>query len=378
MILPNQCYIELTQNCNLRCKHCFAAAKQCSKEIDLHDIKMIFSQLEDLGIYSVNLSGGEPVLNKNFFEIMEYVAKQPFEITVLTNGMLWDQSMFDLFIKSVPQKNIKIQVSLDGDYNSMFQQRGICDSEYEKIIANIKMFKSNGFRVGCLFVANSLTIKDAISICKNYVKELNIDGIKIVPMFPMGRAQDNIDALGEFWESWSKLVVEFTCLKKKEKDDPILKKIKMSFFNLYELVVPLDNAGMHSDIYDVWNLDVDNLDNYRKQIHRKFFCEVGYSELVISSEMHMYPCVASVRSDLKVGNLKEEMIADLWENSEVLGWFRDNLDKVILQEPCVRCKYKDFCGGGCRLISVTNECNNFIPDSRCPIVRQYYKEKSEK
>ena len=86
-------------------------------------------------------------------------------------------------------------------------------------------------------------------------------------------------------------------MKKKEKDDPILKKIKMSFFNLYELVVPLDNAGMHSDIYDVWNLDVDNLDNYRKQIHRKFFCEVGYSELVISSEMHMYPCVASVRSD---------------------------------------------------------------------------------
>ena len=44
----------------------------------------------------------------------------------------------------------------------MFQQRGICDSEYEKIIDNIKMFKSNGFRVGCLFVANSLTIKDAI------------------------------------------------------------------------------------------------------------------------------------------------------------------------------------------------------------------------
>ena len=43
MILPNQCYIELTQNCNLRCKHCFAAAKQCSKEIDLHDIKMIFA-----------------------------------------------------------------------------------------------------------------------------------------------------------------------------------------------------------------------------------------------------------------------------------------------------------------------------------------------
>ena len=79
---------------------------------------------------------------------MEYVAKQPFEITVLTNGMLWDQSMFDLFIKSVPQKNIKIQVSLDGDYNSMFQQRGICDSEYEKIIDNISV-KSLSYPGGC-------------------------------------------------------------------------------------------------------------------------------------------------------------------------------------------------------------------------------------
>ena len=49
MILPNQCYIELTQNCNLRCKHCFAAAKQCSKEIDLHDIKMIFRSWKTWG-----------------------------------------------------------------------------------------------------------------------------------------------------------------------------------------------------------------------------------------------------------------------------------------------------------------------------------------
>lgn len=373
---PNQCYIELTQRCNLKCVHCFAKGSQNANlpEIQFSDLKKVVSQLEKLGIYTVNISGGEPTLHNNFFEIIEYLLKFPFRYSILTNGLNWSDEHFRKLCEIDPDRKLKIQISVDGSFDNMKAMRGINKQEYILLHHNINEFVSLGFSVGVLYVANLLTIKDSLNVAHELLFSYNVKGVKIVPMFESGRAIKMKENIFAFWDEWSKLVLSVTDIKKHRKWGAKTTKLSLGIFNLYELVVPLDDAGRHQDIEDVWKLNVNNIELFRKQSNRFHYCEVGFSELVISSDMKLLPCVAGIRTNQIIGDLRKESLLKLWENSDLLNWYRNDLVSVTEQQPCSDCNYKELCSGGCRLNAMSASLSKYEPDPRCPLVLRYNKE----
>ncbi|NPV28125.1 MAG: radical SAM protein [Firmicutes bacterium] len=65
--------VELTNQCNLRCRHCYASAgEKLYNELSLAEVKELLGELSRLGTMEVEFSGGEPLLRPDLFEIIAY------------------------------------------------------------------------------------------------------------------------------------------------------------------------------------------------------------------------------------------------------------------------------------------------------------------
>lgn len=89
----NALHFELTNKCNLRCKHCYNIDYLTSdaSELSFDEIKKIIDIAKSLGCNDIGLSGGEPFMHKDIMKIIDYVSEYP--IHILTNGLLINQSI---------------------------------------------------------------------------------------------------------------------------------------------------------------------------------------------------------------------------------------------------------------------------------------------
>ena len=81
---------DINNECNLNCMHCRVSEKNDSEKLSLKEAKQLLSELWYNGTTMLNLSGGEPFLRKDIFEILDYTKK--FEdIVITTNCTLLDE-----------------------------------------------------------------------------------------------------------------------------------------------------------------------------------------------------------------------------------------------------------------------------------------------
>jgi SynChlorMet cassette radical SAM/SPASM protein ScmF len=112
----NQIYFYLTEGCNLRCRHCWIAPKYQNggssyPALDLDLFKSIIQQAKPLGLRGVKLTGGEPLLHPQFYEILELIRLEDVRLNVETNGVLCTH---ELAHKMAACKDPFVSVSLDG------------------------------------------------------------------------------------------------------------------------------------------------------------------------------------------------------------------------------------------------------------------------
>lgn len=107
---PQTCYLELTQKCNLRCKHCYNAwDAQNKKVLSPDEVIPILNELREYGIKRVHFIGGEPLLLKGdaIFEILDYASPRFESIKIFSNGTLIN----DTFAKKIAQyRNVSFAI----------------------------------------------------------------------------------------------------------------------------------------------------------------------------------------------------------------------------------------------------------------------------
>ncbi len=99
--IPINGSIELTLRCNLRCVHCYAAYNDSKKELTYSEICHILDDITDAGCLWLLITGGEPLLRKDFLDIYIYAKKKGLIITLFTNGTLLTPEIGD-FLKEWP------------------------------------------------------------------------------------------------------------------------------------------------------------------------------------------------------------------------------------------------------------------------------------
>ena len=87
---PSRMIIELTDRCNLNCIHCFA--NKHDEDLDYKEWQKIIQRSIDEEINSISITGGEPLMYKNFFKIFEKIAPKSTKITLDSNGTLINEN----------------------------------------------------------------------------------------------------------------------------------------------------------------------------------------------------------------------------------------------------------------------------------------------
>ena len=183
----NYLRISLTERCNLRCTYCMPEAgvplSPKSHLMTADELFSIASIFVANGVNKIRLTGGEPLIRKDFREIITQLASLPVEIGITTNGIIVDQ-----FIDCFKQNNVKlINISLDTLNTSKFKE--ITRRDYfDKVYQNLLLLVAEGFIVKLNAVLikgfNDKEINDFIRLTKEmpivvrFIEFMPFDGNK--------------------------------------------------------------------------------------------------------------------------------------------------------------------------------------------------------
>lgn len=109
--IPLHAMFELTNRCNLRCRHCYVNPAERGDELSLAEIKDLLQQLADAGGLFLSFSGGEPLLRDDFLEIAGYARRLGFTFTLFTNGTLVEPALADALRELCAQR---VEISILG------------------------------------------------------------------------------------------------------------------------------------------------------------------------------------------------------------------------------------------------------------------------
>ena len=113
-----QLFIEVTLMCNAKCEHCGSSCGDIIQkdEITKDEIYKVLEDIKNAGLYApesvmLNITGGEPLVRKDLFEIMAYANKLGYPWGITTNGILINEDV----VKKMKETNMySVSVSVDG------------------------------------------------------------------------------------------------------------------------------------------------------------------------------------------------------------------------------------------------------------------------
>ena len=297
--------IYITNACNLKCKHCFMlSGKKLENELTLGDWMKVLTSFKENGGEFVTFSGGEPLMFKNFPQIISHAHDLGLKSTVLSNGLLWSGKLIHdlaLFID-------EIQFSLDGvdeETNSMVRGSG----HFEKVVDTIVKFANAGVKTS---VATTFTYDNLNENTQTRYKNL-VDLIK-----------EKTSGKDVFFKLSKKLLpgrdVHFTA-EENEKYSAIIKDIEK-----------------HVDE----NADYENF--LAGHTANLVAINCGLGGISVSSDGNVYFC-NRINEMESFGNVTEKPMSFFMEKGKEIH-LATSVENVI---PCKDCELRYICDGGCRI-----------------------------
>lgn len=297
--------IYITNACNLKCKHCFMlSGKKLENELTLGDWMKVLTSFKENGGEFVTFSGGEPLMFKNFPQIISHAHDLGLKSTVLSNGLLWSDKLIHdlaLFID-------EIQFSLDGvdeETNSMVRGSG----HFEKVVDTIVKFANAGVKTS---VATTFTYDNLNENTQTRYKNL-VDLIK-----------EKTSGKDVFFKLSKKLLpgrdVHFTA-EENEKYSAIIKDIEK-----------------HVDE----NADYENF--LAGHTANLVAINCGLGGISVSSDGNVYFC-NRINEMESFGNVTEKPMSFFMEKGKEIH-LATSVENVI---PCKDCELRYICDGGCRI-----------------------------
>lgn len=151
--VPSLRYLELqiTDKCNLRCKHCFVGESQ-NNELSLDIIKNIFDEFALMQGLRVMITGGEPLMHSSFSRLNKILPEYPFRKILFTNGILLNKGIIEFL------KVDEIQFSIDGMEKGHDSLRG--KGTFVNALQKLQLAKALGFDVSVATIVHSENLRE--------------------------------------------------------------------------------------------------------------------------------------------------------------------------------------------------------------------------
>lgn len=186
----NQLYVYLTKGCNLACRHCWIDPKYQGKStnypmLDLELFKSIIDQALPLGLGSVKLTGGEPLIHPKIIGILDFLKERKIRLNMETNGVLCST---ELARKIAEGNRAFISVSIDGaDERTHDWIRGV-PGAFEAALTGIRNLVKAGLKPQIIMTLMRKNV-DQLEAVIDMATELGAGSVKVNFVQPMGRGE---------------------------------------------------------------------------------------------------------------------------------------------------------------------------------------------
>ena len=305
-------FLELTLNCNERCVHCGSRCGDLpSEELTFEQYKDFLDKIKrDFGTREIQLciTGGEPLLRKDFFDIVGYAHELGFGWGMTSNGTLIDN---EISTRLEECGMGTISISLDGMRESHDEFRRT-PGGWEAAVRGIHaLIDRNAFQaVQVTTVVHKGNI-DELETLYEYLGDVDIDSWRLVTIEPIGRAKDAGLALDA--EDYRR-VLNFIREKRLE--------------NMPVLYGCTHYLGME----------------YEREVRDWYFlCNAGIYTAGIRTNGDIGACLdIEMRPELLEGNILTDDFTKVWQNG--FRAYRTNLSDRSAK--CASCSEREFCAGG--------------------------------
>lgn len=347
----------VTGRCNYRCKHCYMSAPTGKYgELSFEECTVILNQLKNCGIMSLALTGGEPLVRKDFLELVKLICNMNIGIAdIYTNGSLVNED-FLIFLKRL-NTYPRFLISFDGK-NHHNWLRGISDAE-QKAVNAFKLLKKHGFPAYaemCIYKGNETTIRETVL----YLSELGVQGIKIVPATACGLWAEHPEKTlspVETYQIFLEYIPHFF------EDDSPMDIMLGGFFR----------AKKFGKTYSISCIKF-NGDEDCKQVP---LCLSARKNMYIAADGKVLPCISltGMKVQDNFPNLKENSLSDILNDSNYLKAVSSTVGELMNKnKKCSKCKYRYWCGGGCRAGALIENENDYLgaDEATCFLFKQDY------
>lgn len=297
--------IELTYNCTEQCVHCYNPGASRNKneiskryrknELILNDYYKIIDELYDLGVYKINLTGGDPFSKHDIWDIIAYIHKKGIAYDIYTNGQsLSDDDNIEKLLSYYPKS---VSLSVYGGNETVHDMITRIPGSFNKTMKVIKMLSTFGVPL-------------AIKCC---IMKWNI----------------------KYYPAVSDLAFKYGCIIQYD----------------YKLINSLDGDQCVSKflLLDDEELEIVLQDNlidrdkkYDDMQKNSRPCNAGYLFFCITPDGNVQPCNSFPMS---LGNLKEVSFSEILNSSKLKEWRKVKLSDLDECGSHNYCKYCDICVG---------------------------------
>lgn len=292
--------LELTLKCNLRCVHCYnfdraipyAKAKR-ENELTLPEIKDLIDELAEAGTISLGLSGGEPLIHPDIFEIISYAREKRLSVRLKTNAIFLTEEkakkLADLHLSGI---DVSVYGACAETHDAFTKQKG----SFEKTWSGIRMAKKYKLVPSISYVLH----RGCVDEFAEMVAKAQNEDVHFNPSLELTARYDGSESSLDHRLTREDLLKLYTGEKTKDQ-----------FEGIY-----------HPNATDA-NVQ----------------CPCARTVCGIASNGDVYPCIGA---PVFAGNLRMQGFGEIWKNSEEFKKIR-GLTLPDFKD-CVKCGDKPYCG----------------------------------
>lgn len=314
---------ELTYACNLACVHCLSSSgRRDPAELSTDECKAIIDELQRLQVFYVNIGGGEPMLRRDFFEIVDYATAHHVGVKFSTNGTYLDAEAAQ---RLASMDYLDIQISLDGaDAAVNDAVRG--EGSYAAAIRAMDHLAAadfGAFKISLVVTRHNVDqLDDYLRLANDYGAQLRVTRLR-----PSGRGAD----------TWNEL--HPTQAQQRQLYDWLMGRPEVltgdSFFHLSGFGEALPGLNL---------------------------CGAGRVVCLIDPIGDVYACPFVIHPEFRAGSVRDTGgFTDVWRRSELFTSLREPSNPGA----CASCGSYDACGGGCMAAKFFVGLDLSDPDPEC-------------
>lgn len=295
---PELIYLKITGRCNFHCEHCDIWRTQASDDLSLEDWKSIIKKIKtNFSELSVTLSGGEPLLYKDFWPLIEILKSENVQVNLNTNGSLINDENLERLL-AAPFKKIEVSLySLTPETHDSFRNTANAFEKADEAIRTLAQKKSQiGSKTEILvaFLLNEKNIAEA----PEFIKHFSEMGVAV----SIQALDTNITEMINRTEFNEKTLISANALWPKDQNQ---------INEIFDELINLKRSG---------KLIYNRLDALR--LMRQYYlgrfdeikqlpCYAGQNNLIISAQGDAFFCF----SGPTIGNLLTDSFENIWQGN---------------------------------------------------------------